>query len=432
MSTFSEPADSAGTAMSSVVAALRQRCGIEVPQYQMKILRPLVERLGGSSGLEGGAERLLTRDLAAWNEVVEAITVPETYFFRHYPHFQQLAVLAAERFRSGRPCNVLSAGCSSGEEAWSIAAVLDAQSRGTGGRGSVLGWDIHGTRLVHAAAGVYRDWSVRTGLHDYPGTLTRSGEDWKVGRHLHPWVRFEAVNLVAPLPPGAPRFDAIFFRNVAIYWKPSVARDVVTRLSELLVDDGMLLVGPCDPLSLPAESFEHRISDGVRTYRRKKKTRRTSSDSPAPRTSHRSAERSSTPAEPPMSVAAARMRRPTRRAGTDETNARPSLIPPLATQLCQPDPLAEVKAHADRGDYGAALELLRQSGLDSVDASMWEGVLHLNLEEPQRAVHCLRRCVYLDPDRLVYRQWLAVAYQAAGMTEEAERERRNALDPRMR
>lgn len=418
--------------MSSVVAALRQRCGIEVPQYQMKILRPLVERLGGASGLEGGAARLLTRDLAAWNEVVEAITVPETYFFRHYPHFQQLAVLAAERFRSGRPCNVLSAGCSSGEEAWSIAAVLDAQARGTGGRGSVLGWDIHGSRLGHAASGVYRDWSVRTGLHDYPGTVVRDGDDWKVGRHLQPWVRFEAVNLVGALPPGAPRFDAIFFRNVAIYWKPSVAREVATRLAELLVDDGLLLVGPCDPLSLPADSWEHRISDGVRTYRRKKKTRRTSPEAPSPRARGRGAGPSPIPTESPLNVAAARLRRPTRRVGTDETVARPSLIPPLATQLCTPDPFAEVKAHADRGEYAAALELLERSRVDSVDASMWEGVLHLNLEDPHRAVQCLRRCVYLDPERLVYRQWLSVAFESAGMTEEAERERRNALDPRMR
>ncbi|MBC7171705.1 MAG: hypothetical protein H5U40_04730, partial [Polyangiaceae bacterium] len=251
------------------VRALRHMYGIEVPEYQRKVLGAALGRLGRGGGAEAAVERLLRRDSEAWDVVIDAITIPETYFFRHYPHFLRLRELATERFRRGRSCRVLSAGCSSGEEAWSAAAVLaEAGSGRSTPRSSVVGWDVNARRLIEASEGRYRDWSVRTGLHGYEHYVGRVGDHYRVSPALLPWARFERVNLVGPLPEE--RFDAIFFRNVAIYFDPSTARAVFTRIAALLEDDGMIFVGPSDPVTLPQDEWEHVIADGVRVYRRVK------------------------------------------------------------------------------------------------------------------------------------------------------------------
>ncbi|MBC7170828.1 MAG: hypothetical protein H5U40_00285, partial [Polyangiaceae bacterium] len=93
-----------------------------------------------------------------------------------------------------------------------------------------------------------------------------------------------------------------------------------------------------------------------------------------------------------------------------------------------PGALAEVGRLADEGAYAQGLELLVSLDATSADASKWEGVLRLNLGEPPAAIDCFRRCVYLDPENVEYRRWLAVAYEAAGMSREAARERRNARE----
>ncbi len=409
-------------AQLGAVRALRHMYGIEVPPYQLKVLGAALGRVGGEGGADAGLERLLRRDSEAWDVVIDAITIPETYFFRHYPHFVRLRELATERIRRGRPCRVLSAGCSSGEEAWSAAAVLADAGSGHRAKGSVVGWDVNARRLIEASEGRYRDWSVRTGLHGYDSYVIRTGDHYRVAPALLPWARFERVNLVGPLPDD--RFDAIFFRNVAIYFDPSTARAVFARLAALLEDDGMIFVGPSDPVTLPQDAWEHVIGDGVRVYYRTR----------APRPSMQPA-----PSQAPARLASWRptlaprlrgeRRRPQpRKAPTPKEPspvARPAPAPPSDAGL---DALSTVAQLADEGAYARALELLASTGVVSGEASKWEGVLRLNLGESSTAVDCFRRCVYLDPENVAYRRWLAVAYEAAGMNREAERERRNARE----
>ncbi len=415
-----EPAESS---LRGAVRALRHIYGIEVPAYQLKVLKPVLERLGGAHGADAGLERLLRHDSAAWDTVIDAITVPETYFFRHYPHFTRLRELASARLRRGRPCRVLSAGCSSGEEVWSAVAVLANLTKNREHAGSVVGWDVNARRLIEASEGRYREWSVRTGLHGYESAVTRVGDYFQVSPALRAWARFEVVNLMAPPPSVEGGFDAIFFRNVAIYFDPEVARAVFERLSTLLTDDGLIFVGPSDPVSLPSHAWEHVIADGVRTYRRI--TAGTSPTSRGPRAAKPERARWSLPPHPPRRPLPLRVSLGRKVVPRRQKSPPP---PPAAERPDDGDPLAQISSLADQGDYARALELLTASKLSSAEACKWEGVLRLNLNDALAAVACLRRCVYLDANNISYRRWLAVAFEAAGMVHEASRERRNARE----
>jgi chemotaxis methyl-accepting protein methylase len=425
-------------ALRAAERALERWYGIEIPDYQQKVLRGVVERLGGAQGVSGGLERLLDREASAWDEVIDAITIPETFFFRHFGHFGLLRELAIERRKRGLPFRVLSAGCSSGEEVWSAAAVVADVAAGAPWPARVTGWDVNAGRVLGAAAGRYRDWSARAGFHGYDRYFMREGEVWRASPSLEPWVSFQVVNLIGPFPPVSDGFDVILFRNVAIYWDPATASAVGERLAQLLVEDGLLLVGPSDPVTLDPARFEHTIANGVRSIRRATATR-----------PERSARRPSPPATPERPVAQAtsprsapldhrRSARPLVRAGAGRlvpTSAarRPPRSEPREAAVAAPpieSTLASVKALADEGQYRDALLMLRAGSLGDAERFKLEGILLLNLESPSEAVDCLRRCVYLEPERAEYRRWLAVAYETAGLHREAAREERNAREVR--
>ncbi|MFH5925948.1 CheR family methyltransferase [Roseomonas xinghualingensis] len=184
-----------------------------------------------------------------WAALLDAVTVQETRLFRAAPQLLALSALLPEL--PGRPLRLLSAGCASGEEAWSLA-ILAAKSRT---RAEVLGLDLCRPALATAEAGRYpagppdalrevpdafRPWFIRDG-----GWVVPRFEDLSRPRFLR-------ANLLAP-PEEIGRFGAILCRNVLIYLLPA-ARDAVLRgLVARLLPGGALLLGPTDspPAGLP-------------------------------------------------------------------------------------------------------------------------------------------------------------------------------------
>lgn len=191
----------------------------------------------------------LAGDAAERQIAIDLLTTNETYFFREPAHFRFLAS-CVEQLPRDRPVRVWSAACASGEEAYSVAMLLDAN---LGGRTwEVVGTDVS-TRMVAAArAGHYRLERTRgiplpllqryclrgTGAHD--GTLL-------IHRRLRERVRFEHANLTAPLP-AIGEFDVVFLRNVMIYFDASTRRAVVDRVLQHLRPEGHLLVGHSESL----------------------------------------------------------------------------------------------------------------------------------------------------------------------------------------
>lgn len=401
-------------AVSAAARTIHQWYGIEVPTYRLPLLASELAQLGGKAGLDAALDRLLCRDRAAWDSVISAVTIPETYLFRHFGHFVLLRQLAVRRRHEGRACRVLSAGCSTGEEAWSAAATLAQERSRVPVQDAVVGWDINERCLQHAREGRFRDWSARAGLHGYDAHFLRDGDAWRAAAHLRSMVRFTRVNLVGTLPSRDAPFDAVFFRNVGIYWNPKLAGEVVRLLGELVARDGLLLIGPSDPALTSPGPWEHVIEDGVRYYRRRGTAKE-----------HRPKVAAAAPPQPrPLNnctnvVSVASARRAARRALV----ARSAESSPSSERA----PTVElVQELADKGEYERALSLVDGlPGRCMAERRLWRGILLLALERPAEAAHSFRQCVFLEPNHAPYRRWLAVAYESSGRMRDAEREHQN-------
>ena len=183
---------------------------------------------------------------------IDLLTTNETYFFREPKHFELLRELAAAARARRQPMRVWSAACSSGEEVYSIAMVLD-DCLGPGAW-DVLGTDISTRVLERARAGHYPTERTRhipphylkkyclRGLGAQQGTLL-------VDRALRDRVRFAQVNLNDTLPPQLGPFDAVFLRNVMIYFSADTKRAVVGRVLAALKPGGHFCIGHSESLN---------------------------------------------------------------------------------------------------------------------------------------------------------------------------------------
>jgi chemotaxis protein methyltransferase CheR len=175
---------------------------------------------------------------------VNALTTNLTAFFREPHHFELLQAHAARHGRKGRPLRCWSNACSTGEEAWSIAMVL----REAECPGDVLATDIDTEVLNTARTGVYRMERTaslpaeRLRRHFLRGTGANDGLV-SVRPELRSVVRFSQFNLQAPAWPTQERYDVIFCRNVVIYFDREFQKKLLTRMADLLVPGGLLMVG---------------------------------------------------------------------------------------------------------------------------------------------------------------------------------------------
>jgi chemotaxis methyl-accepting protein methylase len=404
--------------LGRIAGQILAETGIQIPEYRWPMVASELRRLGGPDLAVAVARIEAAPELR--RRLIGAVAIPETHLFRHPGHFLALATLARERRAQGKPCRVLSAGCSTGEEAWSAAAVLASVYQLEGRDFAVEGWDLDPHRLLAAERGYYRSWSVRGGLHGHDAWFRRDGECWEVNPRLRPFVHFRAHNLMLAPPPGG-AFDAIIFRNVAIYWEPATASRVVEQLAARLAQDGLFLPGPSDPVRFPTSHWEVSRDFDSATYRR-----RLSALSPTPA---RPAARPALAAVAPVSAPRPPTPRPAR-------PAEPKLAPPAARPAPQPDPghdawLSAASAHADAGRYRDALDLLcGQSGPLHGPGRLLMGIVMLALDRTDEAFAWIRQAVFLAPDDPACRQWLAVVHERLGRTSEAERERRNAEELR--
>ena len=181
---------------------------------------------------------------------VDLLTTNETYFFREPKHFQFLREHAAATRRYTESFRVWSAACSSGEEVYSIAMVLE-DCLGSGAW-DVLGSDISSRVLQRARTGHYIEERARHVSRSYLQRFCLKGIDEQKGtlliaRSLRERVRFMQVNLNEPLP-RLGVFDMIFLRNVMIYFNGDTKRQVVSRVLSLLKPGGIFFIGHSESL----------------------------------------------------------------------------------------------------------------------------------------------------------------------------------------
>ena len=211
--------------------------------------------------------RLLSHPLSRQQIEILArhLTVGETYFFREPQVFEALqhhvlpAVIDA-RQQSTRQLRLWSAGCSTGEEAYSLAILLHRMIPDIAEWNiTILGTDINPQALEKAAAGIYGEWSFRNA----PPWL-RERYFMNAGKNLYeiiPAIRkmvtFAYLNLAddsyPSLASNTSAMDIVFCRNVMMYFEPGLAGQVVDRLYQALVENGWLVVSPSE---ISQSSFE--------------------------------------------------------------------------------------------------------------------------------------------------------------------------------
>ncbi len=182
---------------------------------------------------------------------IDLLTTNETYFFREIKHFEFLRAQAIEARNQSRPFRVWSAASSSGEEAYSMAMVLEDCMQTT--PWDILGTDISTRVLDGARRALY---SMERGRHiptDYLRRYCRKGAGQYEGmllvnRQLRSKVAFAQVNLNMPLP-ALGQFDIVFLRNVMIYFNHETKRQVVARVISTLRPGGHFCIGHSESLN---------------------------------------------------------------------------------------------------------------------------------------------------------------------------------------
>lgn len=265
-----------------IAALLHSESGIVLSERKRMLaysrLAPLVRRSGVTSF--GAFLDRLGEDPRALTEVIAALTTNHTYFHRephHFTHFaSEVRPELVRRTLVGEEVRIWSAGCSTGEEIWTLLMVLLGNEREAGVRIArsnllALASDISVNALAGARAASY----PASALDALPESLRRiwcvpdpsEGEArLAIDPVVQAMVRFRELNLLGEWPIRRP-FDVIFCRNVMIYFDAPAKDRLVERFARQLVPGGYLYIGHSERVSGPASALLEPV--GPTIYRRK-------------------------------------------------------------------------------------------------------------------------------------------------------------------
>ena len=211
-------------------------------------------------------------------EIAAKLTVAETYFFRHPDHFLAFTETALPQRldgqRESRRLRMLSAGCASGEEAYTLAMLVrDRVPDLSSWDVKIHGIDINKSLIEKAMVGQYTEWSLRaTPPSRRQRSFRAAGREYVVEDAVRSMVCFEARNLLDDDQNfwQPERFDIIFFRNVAIYFAPETTKTVIARLARSLVPGGFLFLGPSETLRGVSNEFHLRHTQETFYYQKRR------------------------------------------------------------------------------------------------------------------------------------------------------------------
>lgn len=221
-----------------------------------------IRRMAESVGMENGEEFVDWLLAGAWDKskadlCTHYLTIGETYFFREPRAFELVSNYAREKIAAFGAQNtrlrIWSAGCCTGEEAYSIAMALRQSVPQLPARQiSILGTDINGRHLQFAQAGMYRQWSFRNfdpALQKLYFSTADEGQ-YQLNKEIREMVKFSELNLASRVYPSIATsmnaMDIIFCRNVLMYFSRDQAKNVIQRFHLCLADGGWLIVSPSE------------------------------------------------------------------------------------------------------------------------------------------------------------------------------------------
>ncbi len=231
---------------------LKRTMGLDAASIGPPAIERAVQQRLGACGLKDAGAYLerVSASPDELHELIEAVIVPETWFFRDREAFTALARMAQGEWLPAHPegvLRVLSLPCSTGEEPYSVAmALLDAGV--PAGRFRVEAHDISTRSLAFARRAVFGRNSFRGGELDFRERhFTPAGAGWQLGEAMRQQVDFRPGNLLeAGLSLGTAAYDAVFCRNLLIYFDRPTQDRAIANLTRLLAPNGWLFVGPSE------------------------------------------------------------------------------------------------------------------------------------------------------------------------------------------
>jgi len=405
-----------------LLALVAERSGMVFAPNRRGEAQAGIARAMKGAGLQDDAAylRFVRRDAQALDDLVDEVTVGETHFMRDPAQMDQIRreVFPALKSRpaGSAPPRVWSAGCATGEEAYSLAILLAEEGLDDGT--FILGTDLSAAALARARAASYSDWSMRgvseTFLRDY---FRHERKRRVLVDRIRTKVSFERLNLVGAetyAAAGGFGMDLILCRNVLIYFDRATAGRIAARLFDSLAPGGVLLTAGADPLLGEYAPFEVEVTRIGLVYRR-------------PRAgSARGASAQMAPPPPPPPPDEAR-----------PLSGRPAPPPREVSEEALPPPDLAREAFARvmtlaNADGAEAAEWIARGELRhhalSAPLHYLHAALLLSLERDDEAERAAQRALYLDPSLAVAHFLLGTMLRRRGARPAALRSFRNTRD----
>ncbi|APR88239.1 Chemotaxis protein methyltransferase CheR [Minicystis rosea] len=352
------------------------------------------------------------------------LTVGETYFFREASHLAALVAAVRGGLGHGAP-RILSAGCSSGEEAHSITIALrEALGPGAGGV-RVHGIDVNPLAIERARLARYSTWALRSTPEPLRERYFRpqSGETFELAAEIRKHATFEERNLLAADPSFWKResFDAIFCRNVFIYLSRRSIGVVLERFAEVLAPGGLLFLGCTETIGRVSEAFEVVRSPDLAYFRRR------ADDAPPARAPEPAADAAWIQS---IDARARRLGALAARSPVSAPAARPRSAPSFVEGADVDVALQAVLVRVRDERFDEALALLEQaplSGAGSSEVRITRAVILANRGDFSAAEQVCREVLSRDPGYAAAHYFLGLCREHAGEAQAALGHYRNAV-----
>lgn len=401
---------------AAVQSVLTRKYGLRPRSSWSEDLPRALRGLLASCGLGSAAhapQEWVCADPNLLRELAGCLTVAETFFFRHREQLEVAVDYVRALVGSGRPTpRVWSAGCSTGEEPYSVLMMLTQRLGPLAAGVHLCACDINKQALSVARRALYGDWSLR-GVG--PELVSRHFVEEGRGRHrVRPEYRttiefhhLSVLEMASRLEPGS--VDVILFRNVGVYLEPAANDACHAAFARVLRDGGILIQAPTDPL--PAKELFRRVERGT-----------TSVFSRRGHTIVPKAPASPLPTEPFYAeLRACTLPQPER----DVERSLPAVH----------DSGARIALLGNDGRLNEALELVESllgANPASAEAYLMRAQLQLADARIDAALEDLRRLLFMKPGHRIARYWYSVVLLGMGRTTQAvgqlrELERRLAV-----
>jgi chemotaxis protein methyltransferase WspC len=401
---------------------LKQTMGLDSASIGSSSIKRAVQQRIGACSLESWQDYLehLRGSKAELQELIEAVAVPETWFFRNSEAFAALGRLASEQWiptSSGQTLRLLSVPCSTGEEPFSIAMTL-LEANVPGERFKIDAVDITTRVLTQARIAVYGRNSFRgrnLSFRDKYFRLTPPG--YELMELVRKQVNFQQGNLLGrDFLLGRQHYDVIFCRNLLIYFDRPNQDRAVKALSDLLTEKGLLFVGPSETGLMLRHGFTSTKWPLSFAFRK---------------TSSVPAESINSAFQHPQSKTASSLpqaQRPIRTPKPDQLQQVKPIPKPQVRPVPEPAPAPESNLDAagklaDQGRIAEALEIceahLRQYG-PSAKVFYLLGLIRDAAGSAKEASEYYRKALYLEPNHYEALMHMVFLADKVGNTTEVE------------